>query len=174
MTLDTSNPVDSSHFLPDIKKKGRTGWIPWLLFLCLLGGVSYVVYRQMVVVPKETASRSSLTHPVDRQSLPITVSANGTVKPERSINVSPKNAGVLNRLLVKEGDAVKQGQLLAYMDDSNLQGQLTQARGQLAQAEANLQKLIAGNRPQDIGQAQAQLDEAQANLQKAIAGNRPG
>jgi HlyD family secretion protein len=173
MKIDTSQPVDSTHFLPEVKKKGRIRWLPWLLVLCFLGGIGYLVYRQVVVLPSQQAKSKILTQAVERQTLPIKVSANGTVKPERSINVSPKQSGILKKLLVKEGDIVKQGQILAYMDDSNLQGQFTQARGQLAQQEANLQKLIAGNRPQDIASAQAVLDEAQANLQKAQAGNRP-
>lgn len=139
----------------------------------LLGGMSYIVYRQLVIVPRQEALERVLTALVQRQSLPVTVSANGTIKPERSINISPKNAGVLKTLLVKEGDAVKKGQAIAYMDDSNLQGQLMQARGQLAQAEANLQKLIAGSRPEEIAQAKAQLDEALANLQKVVVGHRP-
>jgi HlyD family secretion protein len=58
------------------------------------------------------------------------------------------------------------------MDDSNLQGQLTQAKAGIASAEANLQKLIARNRAEDITQSQTQLEEAQANLNKLIAGNR--
>ncbi|MBD0265092.1 MAG: efflux RND transporter periplasmic adaptor subunit [Tolypothrix sp. Co-bin9] len=176
MKLDTSQPVDSTNFLPEQKKKKgkiRINWLPWLLTFCILGGGGYVVYRQLVVVPKQEANQKVLTQPVSRQNLAIKISANGTVKPERSINVSPKQSGILKTLLVKEGDTVKQGQILAKMDDSNLQGQLTQARAQIAQQEANLQKAIAGNRPQDIGSAQAALDEAQANLQKAIAGNRP-
>jgi HlyD family secretion protein len=59
------------------------------------------------------------------------------------------------------------------MDDRNLRGQIIQAQGQLAQQEANLQRLQAGNRPEDIAKAQAQLTEAQANLQLLKAGNRP-
>jgi len=173
MKIDTSNLVDSSYFNKDVKKKSRTGWLSWLLVLLIFGGVGYVVYRQLVILPQQEARRRVLTVPVERQSLPITVSANGTVKPEKSINVSPKNSGILKKLLVKEGDTVKKGQILAYMDDSNLQGQFTQAQGQLAQQEANLQKSINGNRPQDIAQAQGALDEAKATLQKAITGNRP-
>ncbi|WP_017653205.1 efflux RND transporter periplasmic adaptor subunit [Fortiea contorta] len=174
MTTNTSNPVDSSALIPEIKKtKRRYHWLSWLLILSFLGGISYVIYRQVVVLPKQEAKRRVLTQPVERRSLPITISANGTVKPERSINISPKNSGILKKLLVKEGDIVKKGQIMAYMDDSNFQGQLTQARGQLAQVEASLQKAQAGNRPQDIAQAQAQVDEAKANLQKAQAGNRP-
>ncbi|KYC42927.1 efflux transporter periplasmic adaptor subunit [Scytonema hofmannii PCC 7110] len=175
MTLDTSKPVKSSQLLrkKTLKKQRITNWLPWLLIPFILGGMSYVVYRQVVIVPRQEAIRKILTVPVERQSLPITVSANGTIKPERSINISPKNAGVLKTLLVKEGDTVKQGQAIAYMDDSNLKGQLMQARGQLAQVEANLQKLIAGTRPEEIAQAKAQLDEALANLQKVIVGHRP-
>ncbi|MEH2229661.1 MAG: efflux RND transporter periplasmic adaptor subunit [Nostoc sp.] len=175
MKIDTPNTVDSSSsvLVPEVKKKkGKRNWLSWLIALCLLGGIGYAVYYQVTVAPRQQASRRVLTRPVQRQTLTITVSANGTVKPERSINLSPKNSGILKRLLAKEGDIVKQGQIVAYMDDSNLRGQLTSAQGQVAQAEANLQKAIAGNRPQDIAQSQGALDEAEANLQKAIAGNR--
>jgi HlyD family secretion protein len=176
MTLDTSKPVDSTGFLPDIpekKKKRRISWLPWVLILGLLGGISYAIYRQVVIVPANEAKSKVLTQAVQRKTLPVKVSANGSIKPERSINISPKQSGILKRLLVKEGDTLKKGQIIAYMDDSNLLGQFTQAKGQLAQQESNLQKLIAGNRPQDIASAQASLDEAEANLQKAIVGNRP-
>ncbi|RCJ39141.1 efflux transporter periplasmic adaptor subunit [Nostoc minutum NIES-26] len=173
MTINTSQTVDSSALVPEVKKKGKNRWLSWLVALCLLGGIGYAVYYQVAVLPGQQARRRILTQPVERQNLAIAISANGTVKPERSINLSPKNSGVLKTLLAKEGELVKQGQILAYMDDSNLRGQLTSAKGQLAQAEANLQKAQAGNRPQDIAQSQAQLEEAEANLQKAQAGNRP-
>lgn len=175
MKIDTPNTVDSSSsvLVPEVKKKkGRRNWLSWLIALGLLGGIGYAVYYQVTVVSQQQASRRVLTRPVQRQSLTITVSANGTVKPERSINLSPKNSGILKRLLAKEGDIVKEGQIVAYMDDSNLRGQLTSAQGQVAQAEANLQKAIAGNRPQDIAQSQGALDEAEANLQKVQTGNR--
>jgi HlyD family secretion protein len=176
MTLHTSEPVENTGFLPeklDKKKKRKISWLPWVLILGLLGGIGYAIYRQVVIIPTIEAKSKVLTQPVERKTLPVKVSANGTIKPERSINISPKQSGVLKNLLVKEGDTVKQGQIIAKMDDSNLLGQLTQAKGQLAQQESNLQKLIAGNRPQDIASAQAVLDEAEANLRKAITGNRP-
>ena len=173
MTLDSSQPDTFRQGLKGVPKQLGTRWLLWLLLPCLLVGGGYGIYRLVVVIPSEQQKKQVLTMPVERQTLPIEISANGTVQPERSINVSPKNSGVLKRLLVKEGDTVKQGQVVAYMDDSNLQGQLTQAKGQVAQAEANLQKLLAGNRPQDIAQSQAQLEDAEANLQKVLTGNRP-
>ena len=173
MTLDSSQPNTFRQGLQGFQKRLGTRWLMWLLLPCLLAGGGYGIYRLVVVMPSEQQKKQVLTMPVERQTLAIEISANGNVQPERSINVSPKNSGVLKRLLVKEGDTVKQGQVVAYMDDSNLQGQLTQAKGQLAQAEANLQKLLAGNRPQDIAQAQAVLEQTEASLQQLVAGNRP-
>jgi HlyD family secretion protein len=171
-----SEPIEPPIKQRQKKKVRFNAWGKWLVFLSLLllgGGAGFFVYQQTVVQPRQQAKRDRQTVAIARENLTVTVTANGTVQPEMSINLSPKTSGVLRQLLVKEGNTIKAGQVLAKMDDSNLQGQLLQAKGQLAQAEANLQKLIAGNRPQDIAQAQAQLTEAQANLQKVKTGNRP-
>ncbi len=61
---------------------------------------------------------------------------------------------------------MQQGQVLAYMDASNLQGQLHQAQGNLAVATANLQGVTTGNRPQDIAQAKAKLQDAKFALRQ--------
>ncbi len=93
----------------------------WLVGLLLLGGIAgggIGIYR--AIAPSENAQSQILTAAVEQQSLPITLSANGTVKAERTINLSPKSAGYLKQLLVKEGDRVRQGQVVAYMDNSNL------------------------------------------------------
>lgn len=146
------------------------------ILLCLLGcvflGVAVYTAKHFASMNTMRTQNQFLTVPVENQNLTITVSANGTIQPERTVNVSPKNAGILKTLLINEGDFVKTGQIIAYMDDSNLQGQLIQSKAQLASAEANLQKLIAGNRPEDIIQAQAQLEESEANLKKLLSGNR--
>lgn len=148
----------------------------WLMGLLaaipIAGAIGYITYNQLVTVPQQRAQRKIQTAAVTLGNLTIVVSANGTVQPESSVNVSPKTSGVLKRLLVKEGEFVQPGQIVAYMDNSNLQGQLLQARGNLAAAEANLNKVIAGNRSQDIAGATAQVDEATASLQKLMAGNR--
>jgi HlyD family secretion protein len=144
----------------------------WLLGLAALIsalGVGYLTYRQFVLLPQQQAKNKVQTARVERSNLAITVTANGTVQPERSVNVSPKASGILKQLLVKEGDAVEQGQILAYMDDSNLQGQLRQAQGDLAAAEANREKVSAGNRQEDTAQAKAKLQDVQFVLRQAEA-----
>jgi HlyD family secretion protein len=171
ISLNFKKGIDSlSETLRHPKIDKRLMWS--LVAIALTGVGSYAAYNQLVTVPKQQAQSKIQTAAVTRGNLTILVSANGTVQPESSVNVSPKNSGVLKRLLVKEGDFVKPGQIVAYMDNSNLQGQLLQARGNVAAAQANLNKVIAGNRSQDIAGARAQVDGANANLQKLIAGNR--
>lgn len=153
--------------LPHVPK-----WVVGSLALGLLAIAGYVAYSQISTAQRQEARRKIQTATVEKLDLPVTITANGTVQPDRSVNVSPKNSGILKQLLVKEGDRVEAGQVLAYMDDSNLQGQFVQAQAQLSSSRAALNKLLAGNRPQEVAQAQAQLNSAQANLAKLLAGNR--
>jgi HlyD family secretion protein len=152
--------------MKDLKKLRVPKWLITLLILGLLAGGSYAAYSQFTATKSKEGKRRGKTVAVEQVNLPVTIAANGTVQPERSVNVSPKTAGKLKELLVKEGDRVEQGQILAYMDDSNFQGQLTQARGQVASAQATLQRLQAGNRNQDIAQAQARVRDSEALLRK--------
>jgi HlyD family secretion protein len=167
ISLNFKKGVDSAkQKLHDRFKTNK--WLMGLLVaIPLAGGLSYLVYNQLVTVAKQQAQSKIQTAAVTRGNLTILVSANGTVQPESSVNVSPKTSGVLKQLLVKEGDFVKPGQIVAYMDNSNIQGQLLQARGNLAAAQANLNKVIAGNRSQDIAGSTANLNEVQATYRQA-------
>jgi HlyD family secretion protein len=166
ISLNLKKGIDSlseTIHQPKIKK-----WLVWSLVVISLTGIgSYVAYNQLVTAPQQRAQRKIQTAAVTRGNLTILVSANGTVQPESSVNVSPKTSGVLKQLLVKEGDFVKPGQIVAYMDNSNLQGQLLQARGNVAAAQANLNKVVAGNRSQDIAGATANLKKVQATYRQA-------
>ncbi len=142
--------------------------IPVTLVLLKVSGVN-----PLAMLPGKPSNEAIVTPAVERKTVPVNIMANGTVNAERSINLSPKTAGVIKILLVKESDRVTRGQVIAIMDDSNLRGQYTQMQGQLAQQEANLQKLLAGNRPEDIAKAEAQLAEVEANFQQLRSGNRP-
>lgn len=151
---------------PPLKHRFAQG-VVGLFALSILTGSSYFLYRQFVLLPQTMEQAQTRTVAVEMATLPITVTANGSVEPEQLTNVSPKSSGRLERITVSEGDAVEAGQILAYMDDSDLQGQLIQTQGELAEAQANLAMLVAGNRPQEISQAQASLASAEASLTQA-------
>lgn len=158
---------------PERKIVWRWSWLkfglPAILLLLGPGGLG----KQLLNSFNSTSSNSSqsvlITQTVERKTLPVTITANGTINAERSINLSPKSAGIIKTLLVKEGDRVRRGQLIAVMDDSGLRGQAIQMKAQVAQQKAGLQRLVAGNRPEDIAKVQFQLNSAQAELRQAEA-----
>lgn len=138
-----------------------------LLFIGLCTGGGYFAYRQFVLLPQAIEQEKTQTIAVETTTLPITVTANGTVEPEQLTNVSPKTSERLEAVMVSEGDTVEEGEIVAYMDDSDLQGQLIQAQGELAAAEANLAMLVAGTRVQEIAQSEAALESAEASLSQS-------
>ncbi len=91
------------------------------------------------------------------------------------VNVSPLIQGRVDRLLVKEGDEVKAGQLLAVMDPQELQADRSfylhaeqGAAAQVEQEQAALQYQEALTRDQ-IAQAEAALAAVQAQEKEAAA-----
>lgn len=115
---------------------------------------------------------TELTVPVESQNVTLRITASGKVVPVQSVNISPKNPGVLAQLYVEQGDRVEQGQILARMDVGDIRAQILQNRANLAQVQAQLDQARAGSRPQEIEQAKARLAQAQAQLNQARAGNR--
>jgi len=90
-------------------------------------------------------------------SVDYKIPATGTIRPTNQVKINPKMTGVVSQILVKQGDLVKKGQVLAVLDDSNLLGQVAASRSALALNDANYMKVAHGNRPQEIANAEAQV-----------------
>ena len=65
------------------------------------------------------------------------VNASGELLAVQRVNVSPRQQGRLEQLLVDEGDEVSQGQLLAVMDPGAIEDRIQERQALLRQAEAN-------------------------------------
>ena len=76
--------------------------------------------------------------PATSGDIPVVLDALGTVVPTQTVAVKSRVAGMLERVLFKEGELVKEGQLLAEIDPRGLKVQLAQAEGQLARDRALL------------------------------------
>jgi multidrug efflux system membrane fusion protein len=72
-------------------------------------------------------------------SVPIDVSALGTVTPVATINVVPRVGGMLERVAFREGQMVRKGQLLAQIDPRPFAVAVQQAKAQLLHDQALLQ-----------------------------------
>ncbi len=96
----------------------------------------------------------------------------GTVE-ARTISVGSRAGGRVKAVLVAEGDRVEGGQALVTLEPGDYPAQLVQARAQLDEWQANLEKLQKGARPEELEQARARALTAKAALDQAIAGTRP-
>ncbi len=85
----------------------------------------------------------------------------------REVALSFRVGGRLAEVLLDEGDTVAQGQALALLDDQPYREELAVARAQVARARAQLDRLEAGFRPQEVRQARARVAEAEASLENA-------
>lgn len=94
-------------------------------------------------------------------------SLSGVVEPEAQVTLSAKIGGRVSWVGVEIGDSVEKGAVLLEIDAEEIRAQLQQARGGLDAARANLARLLAGCRPEEIKQAEAQLQQAEANLENA-------
>ncbi|MBD2356330.1 efflux RND transporter periplasmic adaptor subunit [Tolypothrix sp. FACHB-123] len=146
----------------------------WLIGLVTAGALVVGTTTTYNLVNRGTSQQdiSELTVPVETQSVTLRIAASGKVVPVQSVNISPKNPGVLGELYVEQGDRVKQGQVIARMDVGEIQAQILQYQANIAQTQAQLDEARAGSRPQEIAQAKARLAQAEAQLAAARAGNR--
>jgi multidrug resistance efflux pump len=83
------------------------------------------------------------------------------------VTASAKIPGRIVEVLVKEGDSVTYGQLVARIETREIVAQKVQAEAALATAKARYEEITAGARPQEIDQARSALDQAKASLDHA-------
>ena len=83
------------------------------------------------------------------------------------VKVGPTQQGLLTAVAVARGDKVAAGAPLFDQDDMSDRAAIDQATRQLAQAQEQLENLLAGGKPTEIQQAEANLADAQAARDKA-------
>jgi HlyD family secretion protein len=133
--------------------------------LVILGAAAYGYQTYLAPMPTPTPTPiSKLPNP------PIVVSAAGVVMPARMVSLGFKVAARIVQVRVGEGDNVKQGDILARLDDSILQKQIAQAQAAVVLAQKQLAQLKAGGTPDQIAAAQAALNAANANYEKVRRG----
>ena len=76
------------------------------------------------------------TTTAERGALSGVVTASGELQAIQKVNVSPRQQGLLQTLLVDEGDVVKANQILAVMDRGDLDDRLQEREALLQQAKA--------------------------------------
>ena len=151
----------------------RWRWLRRVMILGLLLRLGFGVALRLSSVPRSDGridTSDALTVSVSREPLSVRIEGGGTVVSKDTVNLSPKTTGRLAALSVQQGDRVTAGQVVARMEVGTLTAELQQREAQLAQAEADYARILAGNREEDIRQAEARLVSAQS--QADLTANR--
>ncbi|SUD46358.1 RND family efflux transporter MFP subunit [Pseudomonas fluorescens] len=110
----------------------------------VLAVVALAVVAWVATRPAKTKLSASSAIPVKvvsvaQQDIPRFVSGIGSVLSLHSVVIRPQVDGILTQLMVKEGQRVKAGDLLASIDDRAIRASLDQAKAQLGESQAQLQ-----------------------------------
>ncbi|MCA1660522.1 MAG: efflux RND transporter periplasmic adaptor subunit, partial [Verrucomicrobiaceae bacterium] len=114
------------------------------------------------------------TATVTRGAITQAVTATGTLNPVVNVQVGSQVSGIIQKLSADFNSKVKAGDVIAQIDPATFQANVTQAEGDLASAEAQLELArLNSTRTQSLfakqNSAQADVDQATATLHQAEA-----
>jgi len=89
------------------------------------------------------------------------ITASGFIE-GREVTVASEVSGLISEIFVDRGDDVHAGDVVARLDDATLRGQREEADAGVVVAQANLDRVRAGTRDEEIAAARAGLREAEA------------
>ena len=168
MTEESNNEVtEESNNMDKIIEK-KTGWrvaftkkaLPWWLGALLLMFVIYLITRpnnKTLRVDKDTVTISNAVKGEFNDYIRIS----GRVQPMTTIQLSPQEGGIVEKILIEEGSTVKAGEPILVLTNDNLDMQILNAEADLAEKE-NIQ------RNTQISMEQQKLDVRQNVLEYGI------
>ena len=104
---------------------------------------------------------------VERGTIRSVVSTNGRVEPLQNLEAHAPVPATVKRVLVKEGDQVKKGQLLLQLDDADARTQAARAVAQLKAAQADVNAIQRGGSQEEVLTLDAQLIKARTERDAA-------
>jgi len=167
--------LDKSH----IYKRALKRWII-LVLLVVIGSSFFAFWKRR----ENSNSTQYVTQEVKMGSLKVTVTATGTLQPKNKVDVGSELSGIIKSVEVDYNDRVKVSQVLAKLDTSKLEAQISQAKAALESAKAKVlqaqatvvetgSKLAQLRRVWELSNkkvpSQAELDAAEAALARAKA-----
>ena len=146
------------------ERRPRRWWVTALAILAAVIVLAAFVTHRDDAVPVRTAV-------VEQSNIRSLVSTNGKIEPVNNFEAHAPAATSVRRVLVKEGESVKKGQLLLVLDDAEARAQAARAETQLKAAQADLGYAERGGTQEEVLSLDAQLvkagndrDSAQRNL----------
>lgn len=143
-------PLSALHLLGPIAPpwwRRKTVWAATaVLSLSLAGAAVWWTQRAEQDAPVYVTDKAA------KGNITLTISANGTLQPTRSVNIGSELSGTVQRVLVDVNDKVRKGQVLVELDSAKLRDQVAKSSAAVLAAQAA------------VAQADVAVKEAQAQL----------
>ena len=150
--------------LMDKDKTGFAGRHRWLLITLavVLAVILLASFSSMrdEVIPVRAAT-------VERSSIRTAISTNGKIEPAQNFEAHAPVSTTVRRLLVREGDHVRRGELLLELDDSEVRSQAARAQAQVKGAQADVEAIEKGGSQEELLTLQTQLVKAKTDRDAA-------
>lgn len=140
-----------------------------LLVLSLFVALALLAYFYFFSATKTISAAPVKVETGASSSAGAVLSASGYVVAHHKIAVGAKVMGRVAWIGVEKGDRVQAGQVLVRLEDQEFRAQVNEAKANLAAAQARLDQLRAGSRPQEKLKDKATVAQADANLKNAEA-----
>jgi len=117
----------------NMKKSKKLWWIIGIIAALIIALIIILVAKKGKHAEMQINTARSMM-----DSIEVTVTATGELQPVYKVDVGTQVSGIVERIYVDFNSVVKKGQLLAELDRSNLNEQLTQAKTSVSNAQSNL------------------------------------
>ncbi len=145
------------------KKKRRALWLSVLT--AFLGCLAFISYRALAHKPVEIDPERLAR--VEKTDLARLVVATGKIEPTTRVEIKSKASGIILKLPVNVGDAVRQGQVICELDQNDLLPRVRQSRAALAMAEAALKSAIAEHERNKVEAAGPDIPFLKRDMERA-------
>jgi multidrug resistance efflux pump len=145
----------------------RLTWLPWVVVIAVLLASTAIDVTALTSRRPDSGDQAAATPagspgsvtPTTASSGDAALESKGNIVPVHQIQVSPKVSGMVLKLNFEEGQKVKEGDVLAELEDINYRDDRDHAEAALREAEQNLAELTRW-RKKEIEQAKARWEEA--------------
>ena len=136
---DDLTPDNKTSLWPQLQKNRRNLWL-----LLLIVGIALIYFIKLHHNKPNKGPQGSpvVVTKVQHKNVPVYISALGNVTATYTVTVKTQVNGLLMKVLYKEGQWVKKGDLLAEIDERPLLAQLMQYQGQLVRDQALLDNAL--------------------------------
>ena len=138
----------------------RRWWVAALAILATMVVLAAFMSRRNDPVPVRTAVATM-------GKIRSLISTNGTIEPVNNFEAHAPTSTTVKRVLVKEGDFVKRGQLLVELDAADARAQAARSETQLKTAQSDMAAIERGGSQEDVLNLDAALVKAQADRDNA-------